>query len=77
MPAGVGCHGNRTISSIWEGGEGEENILHLVFYYWNMSAGLEEHAGSSVPACGPDGDSWKWGKVPGITLLSRISFGPM
>lgn len=24
MPAGVGCHGNRTISSIWEGGKGEK-----------------------------------------------------
>lgn len=57
--------------------EREKNVLRLGFYYWNISAGLEEHVGWSPRACGPNGDNWKWASVLGITLLSRISFGPV
>lgn len=49
-PAGVGYHGNRKISSIWKR---ETKWLALVFYFGNLSAGLEEPVGSAIGSSVP------------------------
>lgn len=68
MPAGVGYHGNRKISSIWKR---EKKWLASVFYFGNPSYGLEEFVGSAVRSSAPPVAS-----VAATTDRLRITFRP-